>query len=170
MSLQDWANVATIGQVVVVALSICFLWYQLNQQTKLARVANTQTQIALVSPFNLQMVQNNEMARLWTTAPADWTSLSAAQKQQYKSMLTWWFIFYENLFFQNEKGLIDPKIFAAWKNDIDVFVEEQLVEKYWAGLSKKYHQEFVDYLNARIKAKFSGQSRNATSLDPGPQQ
>jgi hypothetical protein len=153
---MNWITIATIAQVFVVAVSVYFIWYQLRQQTKLARVANTQAQVALVSPFKLLIAQNKEMAKLWTIGSEDWDALDAEGKQQYKSMLTWWLIFYENMFFQGEKGLLEPDIFAAWKSDLDAFIEARLVEKYWEDVSKKYHLEFVEYLNARIYAKIAG--------------
>jgi hypothetical protein len=153
---MNWITIATFAQVFVVAVSVGFVWYQLRQQTKLARVANTQAQVALVSPFKLLIAQNKEMAKLWTIGSEDWDALDDEGKQQYKSMLTWWLIFYENIFFQGEKGLLEPDIFAAWKNDLDAFIQARLVEKYWADVSKKYHPGFVEYLNARIHAKVAG--------------
>lgn len=153
MSWETLAHMSTVAQFFVVAVSLGFIWYQLRQQTKLARIANTQALVALVSPFNLEMAQNKEMAELWIIGPEGWEALSKEEQQQYESMLRWWFIFYENIFFQAEQKLLDKSIFAAWQKDLDTFVEEQLVEKHWSGLSKKYHKHFADYLDARVKEK-----------------
>jgi hypothetical protein len=155
MTWEKATHISTVAQFFVVAVSLGFIWYQLRQQTKLARVANTQALVALVSPFNLEMAQNEEMAKLWIIGPEEWEALSKEEQQQYESMLRWWFIFYENIFFQVEQKLLDKSIFAAWQTDLDVFVEEQLVEKHWSGLSKKYHKQFADYLDARVKEKIA---------------
>lgn len=153
MTWEKAAYISTVLQLLVVIVSVILIRKQLQTQTALARVANTQALVALVSPFNLEMAQNKDMAELWIIGAEEWDTLSKEKKQQYESMLRWWFIFYENIFFQAERGLLDSAIFAAWKQDLDVFVEEQLVEKHWSGLSAKYHKNFVDYLNAQLRVK-----------------
>jgi hypothetical protein len=156
MTWETAAQISTVFQFIVVAASLFFIWKQLKQQTDLARLANTQAQVALVSPFNLEMAQNREMARLWTIGADEWDKLSQEEKEQYGSMLRWWFIFYENIFFQAERGLLDDSIFTAWKQDIDAFVEEQLVEKSWSKVRQKYHNKFVCYMDKRVAEKKAG--------------
>lgn len=163
MTWQTAANISTVVQAVLVVVSLVLIFVQLKKQTDLARTANTQSLVALVSPFNLELAQNPTMARLWPITETEWEKLNDVEKQQYESMLRWWFIFYENLFFQNECGLLNDKIFTAWKTDLDVFVEEQLVEKYWQGLSKKYHQTFVDHLNSRVRQKMARRAAPQTN-------
>jgi hypothetical protein len=155
MTWEKAAHISTVAQFFVVFVSVGFIWYQLRQQTKLARIANTQAQAALVSPFNLEIAQNEKMAKLWIISSEEWEKLSVENKEQYDSMLRWWFIFYENIFFQKESGLLDKSIFEGWLRDIDDFVEDQLVEKHWSKLNKAYHQTFVDYMNARIEEKMT---------------
>ena len=113
MSWEKAAYISTVFQLLVVIVSVILIRRQLQMQTDLARVANTQALVALVSPFNLEMAQNKDMARLWIIGPEEWEVLSPEDKQQYESMLRWWFIFYENIFFQAESGLLDRAIFEA---------------------------------------------------------
>ena len=65
MTLNDFANIAIIVQGIFVIVSIGFIWYQLRENTRLTRAANTQKLIELSSPFNLQLIQNREMAELY---------------------------------------------------------------------------------------------------------
>lgn len=133
---------------------------QMRQQTDLARVSNTQALVALASPFNLQLATNKRAARLWIRGQQDWDSLDDVEQEQYDSLLRWWFIFYENIFFQEQSYLLDKSIASGWKEDIANFVAEQAVEKHWSKLNKQYHQEFVKHMDKLIEEK-------AAALDAG---
>ena len=162
MSWEKAAHISTALQLFVLIFSVFFIWRQLRsqgeqlkRQTELARVANTQALVALASPFNLEMSQNPEMAKLWILGPKQWDKLSEVEKEQYDSLLRWWFIFYENVFFQGRNGLLDEAIFQCWKADLDSFIQDHRVEKHWSNLNTKYHGEFAKYLNTGIDKKKS---------------
>lgn len=54
MSLSDLASFAIIVQGFLFVVSIALVWYQLHENTKLVRAANTQKLVELSVPFNLQ--------------------------------------------------------------------------------------------------------------------
>jgi hypothetical protein len=71
---MDWekaANIATVVEAIVVAVSIIFIWKQLRQQTKLTRIANTQALVDISSPFNLELIKDPKMAALWVRGSKD---------------------------------------------------------------------------------------------------
>ena len=115
ISLSDLASIATIVGTLSIPLSAIFIWVQLRQQTQLARAANTQTLVELASPFNLQLIQDPKMAEYWVQGAAKYDSYSEVEKYRYKSLLIWWLILHENIYFQWEKGLLDDStpIFAV---------------------------------------------------------
>lgn len=167
MSWEKAAHISSVLQFLLLTFSVYFVWKQLQkqaeqlkqqaeqskQQTDLARVANTQALVGLASPFNLELSQNRKTAALWLHGPQKWDTLSDVEKEQYDSLLRWWFIFYENVYFQGKYGLLDEAIYRCWQADLDSFIDEHLVEKHWSNLNKKYHPEFAKYLNSRIEAK-----------------
>ncbi len=51
MSLSDLASLAIIVQGFLFVVSIGLVWYQLRENTKLVRTANTQKLVELSSPF-----------------------------------------------------------------------------------------------------------------------
>ena len=56
MSLSDLTSIAIIVQGFFYIVSIFLVWYQLGENTKLVRAANTQKLVELFAPFNLQLV------------------------------------------------------------------------------------------------------------------
>jgi hypothetical protein len=93
------------------------------------------------------------MATLWAKGSQDFDKLNEIEQYQFRKMLIWWFIFYENVFFQNKSELLVQAIAFAWMKDIEPFVERQRVEMYWPSLRKKYHPEFAKYIDSLISAK-----------------
>ena len=99
MTLSDWASIASIVQGVFVIISIAFIWFQLRENTRLTRASNTQTLVDLSSPFNLQLIQDREMARLWVQGASNYDTLDEIDKYRYYSLIAWWLILHENIFY-----------------------------------------------------------------------
>jgi len=51
MALSDLASIAIIVQGILFVVSIVLVWYQLRENTKLVRAANTQKLVELSVPF-----------------------------------------------------------------------------------------------------------------------
>jgi hypothetical protein len=134
----------------VVAVSIVFIWKQLKQQTKLTRIANTQALVELSSPFNLELIKDSKMAELWIRGSKDYGTFDEVGRYQYKSLLIWWLIFQENVFYQRQEGLLDDKIYASWDYDLKFFVTQQNLTERWCELKNAFQGEFRDYVTALI--------------------
>ena len=70
MTLQDWAYIATIAGVISIPISAFFIWLQLRQQTRLAKIRNTQSLVQLSSLFNHNKYQQKQDLKL---IPSDGT-------------------------------------------------------------------------------------------------
>src|SRR5215510_597420 len=75
LAMNKWqiaSAISTIVQGVVVIVSLIFIWRQIQLQTKqitsqteLAKAANTQALVGLSSPFNIELIKDPQMAKLW---------------------------------------------------------------------------------------------------------
>ena len=150
---MDWekaANIATVVEAIVVTVSIIFIWKQLRQQTKLTRIANTQALVDISSPFNLELIKDPKMAALWVRGAKDYSTFDEVGQYQYKSLLIWWLIFQENIFYQKKEGLLDEKIYASWDYDLRFFVRQQNLSERWGELKNAFQAEFRDYITGLI--------------------
>jgi hypothetical protein len=69
---------------------------------------------------------------------------------QYESLLIWWLIFQENVFYQRREGLLDEKIYASWNYDPRFFVTQQNLRERWGELTNAFQAEFRDYVTGLI--------------------
>jgi hypothetical protein len=149
MTLQDWANVATIIGVLSIPLSAFFIWLQLRQQTLLAKVANTQSLVELSSPFNLQLIQDRKMAEYWVEGAEKYQDFDPVEQYRYKSLLIWWLILHENIFYQWRSGLLDKTIYETWQHDLGKFAHRQLKER-WHELKQAFQPEFARHVEVLL--------------------
>jgi hypothetical protein len=150
MSWEKAADIATVVEAIVVTVSIVFIWKQLKQQTKLIKIANTQALVDISSPFNLELIKDSKMAALWVRGSKDYGTFDEVGQYQYKSLLIWWLIFQENIFYQSREGLLDEKIYASWDYDLRFFVRQQNLRERWDELKDAFQVEFRDYVTSRI--------------------
>lgn len=161
---------ATLVQAIVVIISISFIKSQLSpqtdqlnlqtdqlqQQTDLARATNIQMLTALSLPMNLEEVKNSETVRLLFRGKdgfrkgVDITDLEI-KKDQYMTLIATWLIFYENIYYQNSKGLIDSEMNAAWDKDLEDFIVRYRLWNSWEDMKASYHESFRNHIDQLIK-------------------
>jgi hypothetical protein len=149
--LSNIANIATIIESIAVVASVLFIAYQLRQSTQLAKVANTQALVEISSPFNLQLIQDRRMAEFWVRGSQDYEQMDTVDQYRYKSMLIWWLILQENVYYQSKEKLLDHLVYSAWDRDLRTFVHKQHLSKFWPELKSDFHMEFGAYVDRLVE-------------------
>jgi hypothetical protein len=150
MDLNDWAEVATIVGVLSIPLSGFFIWLQLRQQTELAKLANAQALVELSSPFNLELIKDPQMAEYWVLGAKNYKNYDEVGQYRFKSLLIWWLILHENIFFQWRRGMLDEAVYKPWKYDLELFCHDQL-GSLWPELKSPFQAEFVKHIDELLK-------------------
>jgi hypothetical protein len=157
-----WDEVATGAQIVeavVVVFSVVFIWLQLRQQTKLAKVANTQTLFELSSPLNMQVIQDREFATLIFDGHKSYDSLEEVDKFRYRGTLTWRLSFHKLAYYQHQNGLLDNSVYKSWEDDFKTFVDRRHLKLRWAELKPFYPEDFSRYVTNIIEIVESERAR-----------
>jgi hypothetical protein len=155
---QIASAIATIVQGVVVIISLIFIWRQIQLQTKqisfqtdLAKAANTQALVGLSSPLNIDLIKDPQMAKLWVEGAVEFEGYSKVDKFRYETLLFWWLILYENVYYQKQKGLLDEVIYTAWEYNLRHFVESKKLQLHWEGMKNFFQQEFIDHVDRVVQ-------------------
>ena len=150
MSLSDLASIAIIVQGFLFIVSIGLVWYQLRENTKLVRAANTQNLVELSSPFYLQLAQSRELTKLWGQATQHFDELDEIDKNRYFNLMTWWLMLHENIYHQWRNKLVDEDTFNSWTRDLEWFVRRQRLEDHWTVLNGYFEVSFAEHVSAMI--------------------
>ncbi len=150
MSLSDLASIAIIVQGFLFVISISLVWYQLRENTKLVRAANTQKLVELSAPFNLQLAQDRALTELWRQATQRFDELDEIDKERYFNLLTWWLMLHENIYHQWRSKLIDEDTYRSWTRDLEYFARRQRLGNHWTQLSIYFEASFAEHVTAII--------------------
>ena len=152
MMLSDIASIATIIEAVFVMISVYFIWRELRENVKLTRASNNQALVEISSPFNMQLIQDRNMAELWVSGTKKYAEMDDVDKYRYKSLLVWWLILHENIYYQYLGGLLDHSTYKAWDSDLDDFVRTQKLWLYWGEMKSNFQLDFATHVS-RITEK-----------------
>jgi len=150
MSWSDLASIATIVQGFAVIISLILVLYQLRESTRLTKAANTEKLVELVSPLHLQLVQDQETARLWVQGADEFDAMDEVGKERYYGLLMFWLVFHQNIYHQHKQGLLDKDTFTAWTNDLKASIKYQHLKRRWPDLREYHEPSFVEYMDGLI--------------------
>lgn len=152
MNLNALAAVATIGQAIFLPVSLFLVWSQLRQQSRFTRAANAQSLVGLSSPFNLQLIQDRSFAQLWVQGASRFEDMDEVDRYRFKSLLIWWLILQENIFYQHEGGLMDDAVYYPWDEDLKGFIRTVSLKDHWPGLKGAFQKGFAGHIDDLISA------------------
>ena len=152
---QAISAITSMLQVILLTLSLFFIASQLRTQIRLSKAANTQAFVNQLTPVDLR-VTDPEISTLWLNGKEGIDqnrrpSVKEIQENQYETLLATYLTFYENIYWQHEKELLDPEIFQAWDNDLASFVAEHKIGEDWDQWRCMYHKSFSDHVYGIIR-------------------
>lgn len=150
MTLSDLASLAIIGQGFLFIVSLFLVWYQLRENTKLVRAANTQKLVELSVPFSLQLAQDRALATLWEQAKNGLDELDVIDQGRYFNLLTWWLTLHENIYHQWKRKLIDDETFRSWTRDLEFWIERQHLATHWPRLYDFFEVSFAQHVTGML--------------------
>ncbi len=163
MTLGDWANLSTIGQFVLVSVSLLVIWYQLRQGIQLTKAANAQSLAEQAGAFNALLISNAEVAKIWYTY-GDEKKLAAeefkelAARERYRELLVQWLILHENIFYQHQRGLLESVVYDSWAADLKACITKHNLGVIIAPLEEVFCGDFGRHL---VSLRRQAQSKSA---------
>jgi hypothetical protein len=169
LSFANAGDMAQIFEAIAVGLSLLFIATQLQQQTRLAKAANSQLLVNASSSFVLAIGSNSDLMKLYATGGRDFDTLKPEEKEQFRYLVGWWLTFFENVVYQYECDLLDKGVYDAWMKDMKGYIGRRSVEKVWDGLKDNYSKEFNDTFQPLIDERRRQLESAASSFIPLPQ-
>lgn len=150
MTWDTAANIASVIEAVVVTVSLAVVAYQIRQQTHLTRAANTSNLFQMSSEFNLQLVQDPNLAEMWLAASESVLVPSTPEERieefRRRNLVMWWLMLHENIYHQHRSGFLQPEVFDAWKADLQSVISKPGVEGRFDEIAAFLTSEFAKYV------------------------
>ena len=145
-TILEWQTIFQLLAHVATIIGVPIVLFQLHRQINLTKIANTQSLVALSSPFNLQLIQDRKMAEFWVHGSQKYVHYDEVDKYRYDSILIWWLILHENIYYQWKSGLLDKTIYDSWQYDLRKFANCQLKAR-WNDLKPAFQPEFAEHVS-----------------------
>jgi hypothetical protein len=158
VDLHDIADVSQIMGGLALFVSVLFLFFEVRENNRLTRAANNQALVELSSPFNQALIQDRKMAELYVRGAEQYPDLDDVDQYRYRSLLSWWLILHENIYYQWRRGLLDHRSFKPWASELKVFVKQQQLERVWGEMRNLFQDQFACHIDRLLAGdSLSGQ-------------
>ena len=142
-AINAWAQlIAAIG----VIGSLFYLGVQIRQNTRSMRAvvvdSLAQSFGALVRP----MAQDIVIMRSFAAAASDWHQASDDDRARALPLLFATFKLFENAWFQQRQGTLDPEQWEGWDPYIRLYFHQPGVQAWWQSRRRVFAPGFRDYL------------------------
>ncbi len=146
-------------------VSVLLLFRELRQSNRLTRAANTQTLVSLSSPYYIGLIQDRTLAQLYHRGSHGVEEMDEVDQYRYKTMIVWWLIFHENVFYQWRLRLLDGRSFKPWVRDLEMFVSRHNLADSWPSLRELFQDDFARHVD-RLIAQGQGHEAPAAADYP----
>ena len=146
MDLHLLVDISAIFGSIALVVSVLLLALELRESNRLIKAANTQALVSLSTPFNMGLIQDRKMAEFYVHGARQFASMDEIDRYRYKSLLIWWLIFHENIYYQWRQGLLDKHTFKPWTKDLKVFIVQQDLGVHWGLMHNLFQDEFSNFV------------------------
>lgn len=167
MTLQTLTSIVSIVEAVFFVISVLFIWLQIRERNRLARIANTQSLVELTSPYLILVAQDREVAAFWAHGAKNYDTLDEVDRVRFVQLLAGWLIIHENVFYQYQNGLLDQKIHQSWEMQLRDFIHGRQLGLIWEKEFKVFFQPDFQKQVERILAMPKAEIYSPTSMREG---
>lgn len=150
MTLQDLSNISTIVAAISLVISAWLVFHEFRANNKLIRAGNTQSLVNLATPFWMCMVQERKCAEFYLKGAREIDGMDEVDRFRYESLLNWWLIFHENIYYQWRRGLLDDHSYQPWSMDLSLFIERQNLVSRWETMKGLFQEQFAQHVSKSI--------------------
>jgi hypothetical protein len=97
-------------------------------------------------------MQDRGTVELWVYGAQKYDTMDSVDKERYSTLVSWWLIFYANIYYQQRQKLLDEEIYAPWARDLEYFIATQNLEQLWDELKEFFQPIFVEHVDRLIAA------------------
>jgi hypothetical protein len=162
MDFNQLAQLAQILNVVLVAVSVFFIWREVRETARLTRASNTHKMTEISSAFYLLIAQDKETAAVWLQGSHDFSSLPEIDRYRYLSLMNWWLNLYENIYLQQRSKLLDESYFRAWTRELQGLVSAPSFQTVWQEVRASYSSDFIRFIEETLTSSGEEPSHTRT--------
>ena len=146
MTLDQLANIGEIVGSIAVIISIIYVAIQIRTNTEAERTSTYQAVVSDFGALNNTMAGTPELSHMFVEAMEDYHQLSSDEKARISQLFFQCFHYFENMFYQNQKGYLDEEVWTGWKRLMLTYYSRPGFQTWWEHRRNVYSESFALFL------------------------
>ena len=146
MTLDQLANIGEFVSAIAVIISIIYLAIQIRQNTEAERTSTYQAVVSDFGALNNTMASNPELSHLYVRATENYHQLCTDEKARVSQLFFQCFHYFENMFYQYQKGYLDEDVWTGWKRLMLTYYAQPGFQTWWEHRRDVYSESFATFL------------------------
>ena len=146
MTLDQLASIGEIIGGFAVVISLVYLAIQIRMNTEAERTSTYQSIVSDFGAMNNTMASTPELSHLFVQAMENYQQLNSDQKARISQMFFQCFRFFENMFYQHQKGYLDDEVWIGWKRLMLTYFGRPGFQTWWEHRREVYSEPFAIFL------------------------
>ncbi len=147
MSIQDLGSIGEFLSSIAVLVSLIYLAVQIKHNTAAAQTSTYQSVVSDFGALNRAMARTPDLAMLFVNAMEDFGSLSASEKARVSQLYFSSFHYFENMYYQNQKGYLENEVWEGWKRLMLTYHSRPGFQAWWVLRRDVFSKSFVEFLS-----------------------
>lgn len=152
LKLSEWSLIAEIVGGAAVIVSLFYLAYQLNQNTRITEASMRSTLAAQDIEF-LSLRIDSSVVAIATTKKRNGEQLSAHEDEQLISLQSVNFRVFEHSYYQYQKGILEPEEWQRHENiaQRNLLTNEHAQKMWERSAGSSFSVDFVNHMNQKLE-------------------
>ena len=146
MTLDQLGNIGEFVGSIAVIISLIYLAIQIRSNTEAERTSTYQAVVSDFGALNNTMASTPELSHLFVRAMEDYHQLSSDEKARVSQLFFQCFHYFENMFYQNQKGYLDEEVWTGWKRLMLTYHSRPGFQTWWEHRRDVYSESFAVFL------------------------
>jgi len=146
MTLDQLASIGEIISGIAVVISLVYLAIQIRTNTETERTSTYQSIVSDFGALNNTMASTPELSHMFVQAMENYHQLSSDQKARISQVFFQCFRYFENMFYQYQKGYLDDEVWTGWKRLMLTYYARPGFQTWWEHRRDVYSAPFAIFL------------------------
>ena len=146
MNIENLANYAEVIGGIAVLVSLIYLGFQVRSNTRSSLSQTNMMTHESLANISLEIGKDAELSSLVRRGLLGYNELDVDERFQFLTLLTSLFRRYENVFYQNEKGLLENELWQGYSHSMTSYLNTDGGKQFWNFRKDSFSHSFGEFL------------------------
>ena len=146
MNIEIVANYAEVVGGIAVLISLIYVGLEIRRNTKSSLSQTNMTAHESMANLSMEVGKDAQLSSLLRKGLLSFNNLDDDEKFQFLTILTSLYRRYENVFYQNEKGLLENELWKGYSHSMTAFFNTNGGKEFWKYRKDSFSASFGAFL------------------------